>query len=151
VLPTFRVATNLSALNLRLQAGREYVVALVFECASGNVLVRQSFATTTGAPDLLAHYAGPGSLKTGPSTNAYNRSQFATRITALPEAAVTLAIAQGAAGVEFSWPPMAASPELWTTTNLPGGPWSLWPDPLVTNFLTITNATGQQYFRLRLA
>ena len=150
VLPTFRVATNLAALNLRLQAGREYVVALVFECASGNVLVRQSFATTTGAPDLLAHYAGPGSLKTGSSTNSYNRSQFATRITALPEAPVTLSIAQRTAGVELSWPPMAAPPELWTTTNLPGGPWSLWPDPLVTNFLTITNATGQQYFRLKL-
>jgi hypothetical protein len=133
-----------------LQAGREYVVALVFECASGNVVVRQSFATTTGAPDLLATYAGPGSLKTGPATNAFNRTQFATSITALPEAAVTLAIAQRTAGVELSWPAMAAPPELWTTTNLPGGPWSLWPDPLVTNFLTITNATEQQFFRMRL-
>ncbi len=150
VLPTFRVATNLSALNLRLQAGREYVMALVFEGVSGNVVVRQSFATTIGAPDLLATYAGPGSLRAGPATNAFNRTQFATRITALPEAAVTLAIAQRTAGIELSWPPMAAPPELWTTTNLAGNQWSLWPEPVATNFLTITNTTGQQFFRLRM-
>ena len=62
---------------------------------------------------------------------------------------VTLSIARRASLLDLWWPPLATMPELWTTTNLADGPWWQWPEPLVTNFLTITNAPGQKFFRLK--
>ena len=150
-LPTFRYATNLADQGVRLEAGREYVLGWAFEGASGNVVVRQSLASTTGAPDVFASFAATRSLQRGYNTNAFSKPQFATSISVLPAApAARLDIARHEALLELSWPAMTGPPELWTTTNLAEGPWWLWPEPLTTNFLTVTNAGGQQFFRLKM-
>ena len=153
-LPTFRYATNLAALGVRLEAGREYLLAWAFESGGGNAVVRQSVATVAGAPDVFASFAASRGLQQGYTTNAFSKPQFATRVTVSPDAAppaVTLSIARRASLLDLWWPPLATMPELWTTTNLAGGPWWQWPEPLVTNFLTITNAqSSPQFFRLKL-
>ena len=150
-LLTFRFATNLSAQGVRLAAGREYVLAWAFEGASGNVVVRHSLASTTGAPDVFASFAATRGLQRGYSTNAFSKPQFATSVSVLPDAPVArLGLARREAVLELSWPDMTEPPELWTTTNVADGPWWLWPEPLTTNFLTVTNAGGHQYFRLKM-
>ncbi len=149
-LPTFRLATNLAAFNVRLQAGREYVLALAFEGADTNVVIRQSTARGSGAADVFAMYATTRGLLCGTTTNAFSLPQFATTIQVQPEtAAPTLSIARRDSAVDLWWPETSGTPELWTTTNLADGPWALWPDPLTTNFLTLTNPAGQRFFRLK--
>lgn len=91
VLPTFRYTTNLAALSLGLEAGREYVLGLVFEATAMNVVVRQSTASVGEAPDVYAVYGATRGLASGRTTNAFQRPQFATAISVEPtgEPAIT--------------------------------------------------------------
>ena len=108
--------------------------------------LRAGFALAADPADLL-------------SVNATTGAGFAfTRYaTALPVSAevpvVVLGLAPFGSNFALSWPALAGQtgqPEMWATTNLATGPWLPFTGPLTTNFLMVTNATGQQFFRLKM-
>jgi hypothetical protein len=99
---------------------------------------------------VFAQFAASWGLQRGYSTNAFAKPQFATSIQVLPASLGRIEIARRDAVVELSWTNQAPQAELWSTTNLADGPWAPWPVALTTNGVSLTNVTGQQFFRLRL-
>jgi hypothetical protein len=155
LLPTIRFATNLALRNLRLDAGREYALALVCEGSRTNIVIRQSLVDTAegGSDDVFARYTGSGGLVRGYMAEGFTKPSLATTIQVEGASGVKLTIARREALIELSWPELggaAGLPEIWRTTNVADGPWSLLPGPVTTNFLLITNTASQEFFRLKL-
>ena len=151
VLPTIRLATNLAAFNVRLQAGREYVLALVFEGTANNVVIRQSTASVAGTPDVFASYAASRGLTSGRTTNIFSRPQFATTISVVP--LPTLSIQSQGSNAILSWPTNVGDWQLWSATNLlPPVGWQPWFGPRLTNggliSTPVTPTNASRFFRL---
>ena len=150
VFPTFRKTLDLSASGLRLAAGQACVVAPVFVKRDATRLVRLSLSREAGPADLYAGWNSGTNTTTGAG---FAFTRYATALTVSAEVpVVVLGIAPFGSNFALSWPALSGQsgqPEMWATTNLATGPWLPFTGPLATNFLVVTNATGQQFFRLK--
>ena len=149
--PTFRQTLDLSGSNLRLAAGRDYVIAPVLVKRDATRLVRISLSRATGPADL---YAGWNSGTNTTTALGFAFARYATSLTLLSDVpVVVLGIAPFGSNFAVSWQTLTGQvglPELWATTNLATGPWLPFSGPLNTNFLVVTNTEGQQFFRLKV-
>ncbi|MCX6917574.1 MAG: hypothetical protein NT167_31835 [Verrucomicrobia bacterium] len=150
VYPTCLLALPLTTSSVSLEAGREYVMALVFRSDTvTNLVVRQIESRSTGASDVVGGFNISNPTNCGYASGlGFAQPQFAAAL--LVENGVTLSIESVPAGVKVSWPLGTSHLGLETTTNLSSGTWQTLPESLGTNALTLPADEKTKFLRLRL-
>ena len=151
VFPTYKFMAGLSSNNIPLSAGKEYVMAFVFNGEATNGTIRLSLSSTNGTPDLY----GSGNTAAGPTTSVgFTRPQFATALYLQALATpVALTITNVAGGVEIAWPNVPHQ-GLYSITDLnqasnPSA-WQLVSGSTGTNKVFVPfDGSPQKFFRLK--
>ena len=154
IYPTYRLAIPLTGSSVPLEAGREYVMALV--CRSEtvtNLVIRQIESRSAGPMDLLAGFNISNPTNCGYTTPlGVAQPQFAAALdvtdTAVPN--VSLAIERVPEGVRVSWPGGVTHLGLEMNTTLTGGTWQTLPQTLGTNSAVLGLDGETKFLRLRL-